>query len=388
MSVARSQAQTFLRLAAQIRPRVRSDQALPAFIQSLLSRDRSFGSRDRRLYRELLYTTLRFLPWIEPLLDSAPDEALRRLAWLATDLPATRNFRAEFATGEPPAGDRSALLPAWFRPHCPELFADPELETQLRRAPLWLRLQTDDEDRVLREFEVRGWHFRRSPALGHAIELLDEADVTKSDAFQYGHFEVQDLGSQLILETIGVEAGTHWLDACAGAGGKSLQLARLLGRHGQVEAHDVRLAALGELQQRAARARIRNILTTARPGEAAYDGVLVDAPCSGSGTWRRAPHLKWTTTPQIVADRAALQQKLLHRFATCVRPGGRLVYATCSLSHTENEAVIAAFLRDRADFQPEPFAHTFGLSPRGAGLLVLPSRHNTDGFFVASLRRQ
>lgn len=387
MSVARNQAQTFLRLLAQVRPHLRTDHALPARIQSLLSRDRSFGSRDRRLYRELLYTTLRYLPWLEPLLDAAPDEALRRLAWLAADLPATHNFRAEFAVGEPPTGDRTALLPAWFRPHCPELFADPELETQLRRAPLWLRLQTQDEERVLGELELHGWHYRRSPVLPHAVEILDEADVTKSDSFQRGQFEIQDLGSQLILESIGVEAGTHWLDACAGAGGKTLQLARLLGRHGTVEAHDVRLAALAELQQRATRARARNIRTTARPGDAGYDGVLVDAPCSGSGTWRRAPHLKWTTTPDIVADRAALQQKLLARFATCVHPGGRLVYATCSLSSSENESVVAAFLDSHPEFHPEPFAQTFDAQPRGAGLLIFPSRHNTDGFFVASLRR-
>jgi 16S rRNA (cytosine967-C5)-methyltransferase len=388
MSVASSQAQTLLRLIAQIRPRVRTDHGLPAHMQSLLSRDRTFGSRDRRLYRELLYTFLRYLPWIEPVLESDRSEALRRLAWLAADAPATRNFRAEFAMGEPVSGDKAELLPAWFRPHCPEIFTGEELDFQLRRAPLWLRLQTDHEERVLDEFHARDWPHRRSAVLGHAIEMLEEVDVTKSEAWQRGHFEVQDLGSQLLLETIGVEAGCRWLDACAGAGGKSLQLARLLGRHGSVDAHDIRPAALAELRERASRARIRNIKTLLRPDITPYDGVLVDAPCSGSGTWRRSPHLKWTTTPQIIAERAALQLSLLRQFSAHVAPGGRLVYATCSLSSEENERVVAAFLAANSNFHAEPFASTFRAVPRGAGLLILPTQHNTDGFFVASLRRR
>ena len=154
MSVAGSQAQTFLRIAAHLRPRWRTDHALPRTIQSLLAGEKRFGSRDRRLYRELLYTTLRYLPWIEPVLESDPEEAVRRVAWLAADSPATKLFRAEFARGEPPAGDKAELLPAWFREHCPEIFAGPELETQLHRAPVWLRLQTEDPARVFEDAVV------------------------------------------------------------------------------------------------------------------------------------------------------------------------------------------------------------------------------------------
>ncbi|MEO6245347.1 MAG: hypothetical protein ABIQ12_07915, partial [Opitutaceae bacterium] len=112
MSVAANQARTFLGLLHPLRGRWRTDRNLPAVIQTMLARERSFGSRDRRLYRELIYTTLRHLPWIEPLLDANPDEAVRRVAWLAAALPATAPFRAEFANGEPPAGDRAELLPA------------------------------------------------------------------------------------------------------------------------------------------------------------------------------------------------------------------------------------------------------------------------------------
>lgn len=435
MSVAANQQRTFLKLLADLRPHWRRDAALPARIQALLARRREFGSRDRRLYRELVYTTLRYLPWIEPMLDADGAEAVRRVAWLAAETPATRAFRAELALGEPPAGDRAELLPGWFRSHCPEIFHGAELEAQIRRATLCLRWQTSDRATVGREFEDRGWSWRQSEVLASAVELPTDADVTTSAAWRTGQVEVQDLGSQLLLETIGIAPGGRWLDACAGAGGKTLQLAVLLAG-GHIDAHDIRPAALEELRTRAARARhvchliddkrplsprgaqegchlIDDTSPTARgginpechliddtrpttirllsPGDVppgGYDGVLVDAPCSGSGTWRRAPHLKWVTTEASILSAAAIQRRLLAEFAGHVRPGGRLVYATCSLSSRENEEGVNAFLAAHPDFSPAPFTRTFRATPRGPGLLILPSQHDTDGFYVASLRRR
>ncbi|HUR59924.1 MAG TPA: RsmB/NOP family class I SAM-dependent RNA methyltransferase [Opitutaceae bacterium] len=413
MSPAANQARVFLTLLAALRPHWRRDPALPTRIQTLLARHREFGSRDRRLYRELIYTTLRHLPWIERHLDTDADEAVRQVAWLAADTAATRAFRATLATGEAPSGEKSELLPPWFRGHCPEIFAGVELETQLRRAPLWLRLQTSDAAAVFAELDRRGWRWRHSAELPSAIEILDEADVTTTDAWQNGQFEVQDLGSQLILESIGIETGGHWLDACAGAGGKTLQLSRLLG-HGRVDAFDIRPAALTELERRAERAAGAlkagtggppvhgragraprqsaqdiggRVQVLRQPATDTYDGVLVDAPCSGSGTWRRAPHLKWTTTEAQIVEAARTQRHLLDRFSALVRPGGRLVYATCSLSPRENEDVVTAFLAARPHFRVEKLARTFRATPRGPGLLILPSQHDTDGFFLASLRR-
>ncbi len=388
MSVAGNQQRTFLRLLAALRPHWRHDAALPARLQAQLAAHRGFGSRDRRLYRELTYTTLRFLPWIEPLLESAPDEAVRRIAHLAADLPATRAFRAAFATGVPPAGDPAECLPAWFRPHCPELFSPPEVDTQLRRAPLWLRLQTADPAAVLAEFTALGWAWRQSTVLPDAIELTGEVDVTSTRAWQAGAVEVQDLGSQLILATVGIEPGGRWLDACAGAGGKTLQLARLLGSTGRIDAHDIRPEALAELRTRVARARISSVRLVERPAATGYDGVLVDAPCSGSGTWRRAPHLKWVTSEDHIARAVDTQTRLLRQFSASVRPGGRLVYATCSLSRRENQDVVAAFLAAHPEFVATAPAPAYGFLPSPAGLTLWPARYDTDGFFVASLRRR
>lgn len=455
MSIAANQQRILLSLLAALRPHWCGDRALPARIQRLLTRDRRFGSRDRRLYRELVYTALRYLPWVEPQLDRAPAFAVPLIAWLASDRPETQRFRAALladwppcpatlagkaellshlarfhhepelttvlptVTSAPPAQtsrfESTALLPGWFRDHCPAAFESVQLDALLARAPLWLRLQTGEPETVLAEFDRLGWRWRRAPVLPSAIEVLDEVDLTRTESFRSGALEVQDLGSQLLLETVGVSPGGRWLDACAGAGGKTLQLARLLGAAGAIDAFDVRPAALDELAARTRRAGIAvagrresgesagtadstgsgnaspgaasiRVLETVEP--VAYDGVLVDAPCSGSGTWRRAPHLKWTTSPADIDHAAAMQRELLERFSQRVRSGGRLVYATCSLSRRENEDVIAGFIDAHPEFSPESPARDFGAITRGGGLTFLPALHNTDGFFVAVLRRR
>lgn len=400
MSVVGSQQQVFLGLLRQLRPAWRSDAALPARIQRLLAADRRFGSRDRRLYRELIYTALRFLPWIEPVLEGDPARVAKIVAWLAADTRDTRAYRAEICgdwPGLPSLAARAEfleasatdLLPGWFRDHCAAVFTPTELEAQLARAPLWVRLPTPDSAEVTREFSALDWRIQPSTVLGSAWKILGEVDITKTAAYAEGRIEVQDLGSQMVLETIPIAAGEHWLDACAGAGGKTLQLSERVGPTGRVDAHDIRSAALDEMLARAERAGVENIRIAAQPAADAYAGVLVDAPCSGSGTWRRAPHLKWITTPQTVADRAQLQLKLLHHFAPCVQPGGRLLYATCSLSERENAGVVRTFLSAHCGFALEPVARTFGYAadPEG-GLTILPARHDTDGFFVAQLRRR
>ena len=369
----------------------RSDSGLPARIDALLGGDRRLGSRDRRLYRELVYTAVRYLPWVEPLLDSDPPGAVRRAAWLAADTPELGPFRAEVSAGLPECpgdagekarilgADADALSPAWLRGECPGAFLPPLRETLLSRAPLWLRLQTDDPGAVFGEFNRLGWSWKPSALIAGAVELPPGTDVGRTDAFASGKVEVQDVGSQLILGAVGVAPGAHWLDACAGSGGKTLQLAALLGPKGRVAARDVRSSALEELSLRASRAGLAGRIQIAPGADPAggYDAVLVDAPCSGSGTWRRAPHLKWITSAEDVKKAAALQLRLLKENAPSVRRGGLLVYATCSICRSENEAVAGAFLADDARFEPEL-----------AGRTLLPQSHNGDGFFVASFRRR
>jgi len=390
VSRAGSQTRTLAEMLRRLRPHWGSDAGLPARIESMLGGDRRLGSRDRRLYRELVYTTLRYLPWIAPFIDTDPDEAARRAAWLAGDIPAVQPFRGEVAAGLPevPAAadekarvlacDAEALTPHWFRAECPEAFSAPLRDALLERAPLWLRLQADDPSPVLAEFDARGWAWRPSDLVAGAVRLPHGADVSATGAYASGKVEIQDVGSQRILALAGVGAGERWLDACAGAGGKTLQLASLVGPGGRVTARDTRRSALDELSVRAARSGLSGRVAIGDPSDppSGFDAVLVDAPCTGTGTWRRAPHLKWVTTPEGVASAAALQLRLLRENAGRVRTGGRLVYATCSLCRSENAAVAQAFLNEAAGFE--------ALLP---GNTLLPQSHDGDGYFVASFRR-
>ncbi|MFZ5494908.1 MAG: RsmB/NOP family class I SAM-dependent RNA methyltransferase [Verrucomicrobiota bacterium] len=404
-AIAANQQRLFLAFVAELRPHVRRDSALPRRIKELLARQRAIGSRDRKLYRELIYTWLRFLPWCDPLLDSAPGLAAKVVAWLAPELKATAHYRAAHCADWPAVpeslaakfailGSRvpglssppEALLPQWFAEHCPAAFAPPHLDALNTRANVWVRLQCNDRSIVLDEFRAKQWAWETAADFPDALCLPPNAEVANTDAYRRGFLEIQDLGSQLVLATAPIPSGGHWLDACAGAGGKTLQLARLLGDAGHVDAADIRLEILDELRDRVRRARLTNVRVTGTPGSA-YDGVLVDAPCSGSGTWRRQPHLKWHVKPASIASFAKTQLEILTAQAPRVKPGGLLIYATCSLSHHENQDVVAAFLKTHPEFQPLPAADTHGGTFDGLGTTLLPGTRNTDGFYAATLRR-
>jgi len=405
--IADNQRRYFLEFWRELAPHLRGDSALPRRIKDLLGRNRSIGSRDRRLYRELIYTAVRFLPWVESLAGSRPDDFVRAVAWLAPEQREIAAFRAAVLGDWPPcpAGtplaekarllggllktslDSTALLPGWFRQHCPTAFESPNLGALLDRAPIWVRLQCQNHRLVLDEFRSHGWEPVPHSRFPEAVRLAPNADVGRTDALRRGFVEIQDLGSQLVLLQTPVASGQRWLDACAGAGGKTLQLARLVGDSGQVDATDIRPEALRELSERAARARLANVRITNKPA-GPYDGVLVDAPCSGSGTWRRLPHMKWQTTPETISAFAADQLAILTANSAHVRPGGVLVYATCSLSSRENHDVVDAFLQSHPVFQANSPACDCGAVFDSLGSTLLPATHDTDGFYLAVLTRR
>jgi 16S rRNA (cytosine967-C5)-methyltransferase len=187
--------------------------------------------------------------------------------------------------------------------------------------------------------------------------------------------------------------GARWLDLCAGAGGKTLQLATMLGPKGRVTAHDIRRDALMELRRRLIRGGMHNIAVEPvlpEPGPITFDGVLVDAPCSSSGTWRRHPYLRHQTTPGMVMEYAHEQFTLLRRGGSFVAAGGRLIYATCSLSRFENEDIVDAFLREERGFALEPPPVLLeGVTASASGCVTLwPSALDSDGYFLACMRRR
>ncbi|HEU5080607.1 MAG TPA: RsmB/NOP family class I SAM-dependent RNA methyltransferase [Opitutaceae bacterium] len=396
-SIAGNQARTFLALLGAIRSDIRRDRNLPARIQQSITKEKRFGSRDRRLYRELLYTAVRFWSWFEEIEARSEDGAVAAIIWMAADTIAMAPLKASLGSRFPvlPAamedrarilGVTDSLVPDWVKDECPAASVSPELDALHRRAPLWLRVDPGAITDVLREFETLGWSYRQSNLSADAIELLGDIDATKTGSFGKGRFEIQDLGSQLVLQTIPLAPSTRWLDACAGAGGKTLQLAQMVGPRGRVVAHDIRSAALDELSLRAQRSRLANIDVTLEPkGE--FDGVLVDAPCSGSGTWRRSPHLKWVTTADNIRESAGLQRKLLSEYARHVRPGGLLVYATCSLCRSENAATVRAFLQENPAFALRAPERPFTGKVVSEGVQLWPAGHDGDGFFVAIMQR-
>ena len=414
-NIAANQQRLFLEFLAELRPHLRNDSALPRRIKEIFSRNRSIGSRDRKLYRELVYTFLRFLPWIDSLLDSDPATAAKITAWLAPELKPTSAYRATHCADwptvpatlvekanilttlvtslpppasslPPPAFSPSTLLPGWFHEHCPAAFESPHLDAINSRANVWVRVQCNDRNIVLDEFRAQKWAFTVSAEYPDAIALPPNAEVANSDAYRRGFVEIQDLGSQLVLLHAPLIPGGRWLDACAGAGGKTLQLARLLGPAGHVDATDIRVEILDELDDRAKRARLTNIAIVREP-TGLYDGVLVDAPCSGSGTWRRQPHLKWYVKPETIGAFTRTQLQILTANAPRVKPGGLLVYATCSLSHHENRDVVTAFLQAHPEFSAVAPAKNHGAGFDGLGISLLPGTLDTDGFYVAALRK-
>jgi 16S rRNA (cytosine967-C5)-methyltransferase len=221
-------------------------------------------------------------------------------------------------------------------------------------------------------------------------------------AFQEGAFEVMDEGSQLVCEAVAPPPGGRVADACAGAGGKTLALASLMRGKGRLLALDVSGKKLEELRRRARRAGLSNVTArevkdgSALPEEArvgAWDRVLVDAPCSGLGTLRRNPEARWRLQPSAVDAFPARQLGLLVTYAPLVAPGGRLVYATCTVARAENEKVVARFLDERPEFEPVPLKEILGrerAERMGDGLVLqlYPHTHGTDGFFATVLRRK
>lgn len=383
-------------LIARALSQVRTDRLFPGWVSRTLTGDRRFGSRDRRYYRELIYTAIRFLPWIESV--SAESRSSAAL-WLSEDSLITKEARAVLLPNGVPAfgtlEERALafarefpgsvarigeLFPEWTSEECPALLEALEANTIHLRAPLWIRVQRGSVGAALAAMHDEGILAEADERIPGAAKILSGPDVTRGTAYAEGVVEVQDIGSQWVLHTVRPALGERWLDACAGAGGKTLQLASMVGAGTTVVAHDVRPAALEELKFRAQRARLGNV-RVARVPDGIFDAVLVDAPCTGSGTWRRSPHLKLQTTRDDVRQSAARQLELLHTFSGHVRPGGRLVYATCSIARTENIETVRAFLAAAPMFAPE----TPGASPAGATLL--PSTLDSDGFFVSVLRK-
>ncbi|WP_019173070.1 RsmB/NOP family class I SAM-dependent RNA methyltransferase [Pseudaminobacter salicylatoxidans] len=276
------------------------------------------------------------------------------------------------------------------------------------RPPLDLRVNTLKADREKIIAELAGTNAAPAALATNGIRIppIDGSgrhpNVQSEPAFQDGWFEVQDEGSQIAAELAEAKPGMQVLDYCAGAGGKTLALSATMENRGQIFAHDVERQRLNPIFDRIRRSDNRNVQVLAGPADLAdlegrMDIVLIDAPCTGSGTWRRRPDAKWRLNRHQLDVRRGEQAMILDTAHASVKPGGLLVYVTCSIFEEENRDQVAAFLARRQGFEPVDHAalwerHFSGragvarIDP-ARGISLTPGRTGTDGFFFAALRR-
>jgi 16S rRNA (cytosine967-C5)-methyltransferase len=275
--------------------------------------------------------------------------------------------------------DQMEVSPAWIR----ELQSDPVL---------WLRARPGQGQRLSKK--LGHCHPAGSGPLADALAYAGDQDLFRTPEFHHGEFEVQDLSSQCVGLLCAPKPGETWWDACAGEGGKTLHLSDLMQNSGLIWASECAAWRLARLRRRAARARVFNYRAavwdggTRLPTKTRFEGVLLDAPCSGLGTWQRNPHARWTTTLDDVRELASLQLRLLAHAAAAVKPGGRLVYATCTLTRLETVEVVAAFEQQRPEFKPLPMASPLAPGAMAAQHWFWPQTHHGNGMFVAIWQRQ
>lgn len=349
------------------------------------------GSKDRRAIRELVYRAIRAC-------GPVPDSGRAAMLRLAEGDPALVPLFDGSPYGPVPIGaDESAaaggIAPGWLmeRLAASGLEGD-EAAALIGRAPLDIRINALKAARETVELPEQG---QLLPS-AQGIRLPPGTPVEQWPAFRDGLIEVQDCGSQLACEAVGAAAGETVVDLCAGAGGKTLALAAAMGNQGTLIAADTDRGRLSRLAPRAERAGAlvseTLLLNPGREAEAlaAWAGraeaVLVDAPCSGSGTWRRNPESRWRLDPAGLERVTALQKRLLALAATLLRPGGRLIYVTCSVLDEEGAQQIERFLADNAGWRADPPALPLGTA-RGPGLRLTPHRDGTDGFFIARIAK-
>jgi 16S rRNA (cytosine967-C5)-methyltransferase len=299
-------------------------------------------------------------------------------------------------------------VPAWLLPRLAARFGEAlgaEMAAMDQPAPTDLRANLlkatrDEAQAALAAEGIAAEPTRFSP---WGLRIEGRRPVTATAAFRHGLVEIQDEGSQLIALLADARPGARVVDFCAGAAGKTLALAATMGNRGRLVACDVSAPRLAAAVKRLRRAGVGNVeRRLLEPGERwtkrsaeGFDRVLVDAPCTGSGTWRRNPDARMRLKEQDLAELLAKQASILDRASRLVKPDGKLVYATCSLLPEENEAQVFGFLDRRKDFTLVPLAEAWsgvvpGASPvpcEGPFLSLTPARHGTDGFFAAVLRR-
>ncbi len=378
------------------------------------------GRQDRALIAETVYAVLRRKRLLEFVLGGSPVRQLVLAAWSVLLGANLRELEAiarrgemdkitdvkRLAHGELPLAV-ACDMPDWLVEKLMAELGETELRALaqglLQNAPLDLRVnivKTSREEARAR-LSADGVTVTDTPYSPYGLRVVGKPPINRHPLFVTGAVEVQDEGSQLLCMLLGVRRGQMVADFCAGAGGKTLALGMLMRSTGRLNAYDVSEKRLLKMKPRLARSGLSNVHPRRIDDEkdirlqrlaGKLDRVLVDAPCSGLGTLRRNPDLKWRQTPESVAQMQIKQISILAAASKLVRPGGRLVYATCSLLNEENRAVVDAFRADHPQFTLKPAGEVLREERVALAmddyLELRPHLHGTDGFFAAILDRQ
>lgn len=354
----------------QVLARVEEGGRAETALQKTFRAEGGLTPEDRRNVSELTYAYFRWFGWLKE------DESLtRRLAQV-------RELEERWQAAPRSFSDEELLekaLPGWAWEFMPKEGA---LARALQNRPrLWLRARPGKAQELAKELGEAAVHAK----VADALEYLGEEDLYLTPQFKSGRFEIQDINSQVVGLLCDPRGKQTWWDACAGEGGKTLHLCDLLQNKGLVWASDRAEWRLKILQKRAKRAGLFNYRpklwtsTTSPAVKGPFDGVLVDAPCSGLGTWGRNPHARWSTAAKDVIELAEIQKQLLTTTATTVKPGGKLIYSVCTLTRNETSEVVEHFQGKHPGFEPlllqNPLTGTEGssmqLSPVGTGGIAM-----------------
>jgi 16S rRNA (cytosine967-C5)-methyltransferase len=407
----------------------RGDAPADAILADWFRGHRFAGSGDRRAIRESVYADFRtgaLRRWAVQATDGDQDSPrLRVIAGLALDAPGELGSLFDGAGYGPPplSADEQALAetvgkldlaaaPDHVNGNCPAelypLFVDQwgaenaeELTALNQTAPVDLRVNAlrATRDEAQARLAADGYDADPTPYSASGLRGTARGNFQQLGAYRAGMIDPQDESSQLVTMLVDAAPGLRVLDYCAGAGGKALALAAASGNQAEIVACDVSRSRLSHMEPRAARLGVAGVRSLAVPADQApeelkdwADRVLIDAPCSGTGTWRRSPDMRWRTSPETVAVYTQEQDKLLDTAATMLRAGGRIIYAVCSVLESEGRARVDAFLARHRDFQCLPISDV--LDPEliarlgcDEDLVLTPKRHNTDGMYAAVLTR-
>ncbi|WER45321.1 RsmB/NOP family class I SAM-dependent RNA methyltransferase [Cupriavidus sp. WKF15] len=395
-----------------------------AVVSHYFRENSKLGHRERGIIAEAIYAVLRRRVEFGQFAESGSGSASRRLALLGLAATLGRDTLTPFLYPDEAEWldrlttiERASLsprvranLPEWLFDDLVarhgEAFASALGDAWLRPAPLDLRVNVGKTSReaVLAELEAAGLRAEPTPMAPDGIRMQGKPALNKLPLFVNGMVEVQDEGSQLLCSLVAPKRGEMVVDFCAGAGGKTLALGAAMRSTGRLYAFDVSEKRLANLKPRLARSGLSNVHPVLIDSErdakvkrlaGKIDRVLVDAPCSGLGTLRRNPDLKWRQNPESVLELTAKQSAILDAAARLVKGGGRVVYATCSVLEAENEAIVRDFLASHPNFRLIPAAQVLAeqkievpaLPTEGGMFALYPHLHQTDGFFAAVLER-